>query len=271
MLTLNVEELVTGTLHTVHEVVARVADLLLVLKGSLHCAGCHWRYTAREDDALAGLHLNLEETGNIEILVEVVTALKLLHILDSAIPVGLIHELVLLVELHVKAWIIGIHAHADTVLNLLVATVGNVVLVSILTYTAECAEWAQTQSYRRVGLEQGVTDQDSVLVVYKGFLFLEPYTTYIVDCGGNALPGELTDILVAAWSEIVGIVLVQSKVELSTVQNDSLVERRQQHVVFIIKFRNWNNQQTMVLTGITINDCRAVVCTRAVCSQNLLL
>ena len=225
MLALYVEELVTGTLHTVHEVIAKVTDLLLVLERRLHGTRSHWRDTTREHDTLAGLHLHLEITRNVKVLVEVVTTLKFLHVLDTTIPVRRIHELVLLVELHVEIGVVGIHAHTDTVLNLLIATIGYIILMCILTHAAESAERTQTQSNRCVRLQEGVTNKDSVLVMYKGFLFLKPNATHVVYCGRHALPGKLANVLVASWAEVVTIILVQTKIELRTVQHYSLIER----------------------------------------------
>ena len=46
---------------------------------------------------------------------------------------------------------------------------------------------------------------------------------------------ELSDVLVPVRTEVVSLILMQPQVELRTVLNYSFIQRRQQHMVFIIE------------------------------------
>ena len=58
---------------------------------------------------------------------------------------------------------------------------------------------------------------------------------------------------------VVALVLVESEVELGTVLNNRTVKRREQDVVLIVQFRYGNNEQTVVFSGVAVNECRAAV------------
>ena len=65
-------------------------------------------------------------------------------------------------------------------------------------------------------------------------------------------------------AEVVALILVESEIELCTVLNNRAVERRQQHMVLVIEFWHGNNEQTVILTCVTIYQCRRTVGTRTV-------
>jgi hypothetical protein len=69
---------------------------------------------------------------------------------------------------------------------------------------------------------------------------------------------------VSIRTEIVALILVEAEVEFSTVLDDRTVERRQQNMVLIVELRNGNNQQTVVLTRVTIYKRRTAISTRTV-------
>ena len=66
---------------------------------------------------------------------------------------------------------------------------------------------------------------------------------------------------------IITLILVESKVKLSTVLNYRTVERRKQDVVLIVKFWYGNNEQTMIFSSITVHQSRCTIGTRTVCSK----
>ncbi len=68
-------------------------------------------------------------------------------------------------------------------------------------------------------------------------------------------------------AEIVALVLMESEIELSTVLNHRTVERRQKNMILVIELWYGNNEQTMILTRIAVNECRTAIGTRTVCSK----
>ena len=66
---------------------------------------------------------------------------------------------------------------------------------------------------------------------------------------------------------VVALILVESEIELSTVLNHRTIERREQHMVLIVQLRYGNNEQTVILTRVTIYKRRSTVGARTVCSK----
>jgi hypothetical protein len=60
-------------------------------------------------------------------------------------------------------------------------------------------------------------------------------------------------------AEIVALILVESEVELSAVLYDRTVEGRQQNVVLVVELWYGNNEQTVVLTRVTVDERRRAV------------
>jgi hypothetical protein len=69
---------------------------------------------------------------------------------------------------------------------------------------------------------------------------------------------------VSVRTEIVALILVESQVKFRSVLDDRTVERRQEHMVLIVKLGYRNNQQTMVLTGIAVYEGRTAISTRSI-------
>jgi hypothetical protein len=67
------------------------------------------------------------------------------------------------------------------------------------------------------------------------------------------------------------MVLVESKVEGSTMLDDGAVEGRQQYMVVIVKFGHGDDKQAVILSRITVNNGRTGIGSRTVCSQQLFL
>ena len=118
-----------------------------------------------------------------------------------------------------------------------------------------------------MGIFQRVANKDAVLISLEDGLSLQQYATDSVDGGGYYVTGKLADVLVTLGAVVVTLILVESEVELGTVLNHRTVERRQEHVVLVVKLRYGNNEQTMILTCVAVYQRRCTVGTRTVCSK----
>ena len=234
------------------EVVAGHTQGDLVVEHLLQRRSLDLRCRSGEDDALALLDGHLEVAGHVEVLVGGVATLLLLGIFDAAIPVGHEDEVVLLRELHIQIGITGIHTGLDAVVHLLVLAAGRHVLMGELTHRAECQEGTEAQGRCRMGVDQCIANEDSVLISLEDGLLLQDDTTHAVGGCRNEAGIKLTDVLVSVRTECVALILMETQVEFCSMLNDRTVERRQQHVVIVVEFRYGNNQQTVVLSRITV-------------------
>jgi hypothetical protein len=115
-----------------------------------------------------------------------------------------------------------------------------------------------------VGILQSIADENTVLISLEDGLTFQHYATYAINRGGYYVTRKLTDVLVTLRAEVVALILVESEVKLSTVLNDRTVKRREQNMILIVELRYGNNEQTVILTGVTVYQCRRTVGTRAV-------
>jgi hypothetical protein len=60
---------------------------------------------------------------------------------------------------------------------------------------------------------------------------------------------------------------VEAQVEFRTMLDDRTVERRQEHMVLIVNLRHGYDQQSVVLTRITVDKRRRAVGTTSVCAE----
>ena len=208
-----------------------------------------------EDNALALLDVELEVAGNVEVLVGGVAALCLLGIIHAAIPVGAEHPLGFLVELHEEFGIAGVHAGLDAILHLLIVAVGARVLMGEFAHASEGQPGLQTQRRLAVGVEQGVAYKDAVLEVLEHQLTLQDDAADAIDGRGHLLAVVLADVLVAARTEVVALILVEAEIEFGAVLDDSAVERGEKNVVLIVQLGHWHHEQTVVLARVAIKDC----------------
>ena len=266
---LAVVELVGSGHQTVVEVVARHAKADLLVEQLLQLTRLRLARRGGEHDALALLDAHLEVAGNIQVLVRGVAALLLLRIFYATVPVGLEHKRVLLRELHVQVGIALVHARLDAAVNLLVLTARHHVLVRELAHRAEGQERAEAKRRSRVGILQRVADEDAVLVGLENRLALQNHTTHAVRRRRNKARVELTDVLVSFRTEVVALILVEAKVELRTMLDDRAVERRQQHVVLVVKLGHGHYKQTVVLARVAVNQRRCTVRTTTVRAKQL--
>ena len=260
-----------GGIHqTVEEVVARRTIAHLLVEEFLQARSLDLTRRCCKHDALTFLNWHLEIAGHVEVLVRGIAALLFLRILHTAIPVGLEVELVLLRELHVEVGIAGIHAGLDTIVHQMILARGHGVLVRELAHRAEGQERTETQRRGRVGIFQRVANEDAVLVVLEKELLLQNHAAHTVDGSWNLVTVKLANVLVTLRTVVVALILMQTQVELGAMLNDGAVERRQQHVVLVVEFRNRYDEQAVILADIAIHNRRARVSARTVGAKQLL-
>ena len=110
-----------------------------------------------------------------------------------------------------------------------------------------------------MSINQRIADQDTILVMLEDNFFLQNYTTHAIRCRWHEAGIKLTDVLVSVRTERVALILVEAEVEFCTMLDDRTIERRQKNMVIIVELRNGNNQQTVVLTCVTVYKCRTAV------------
>ena len=264
------DELMGAVHERIVEVIARRADTYLEVRQLSQRIGIYFLQTSRKDHTLALLDVELEVARHIQIFRACIAAFLLLRILQTSVPVGAEHELVLLVNLHKERRIAPVHASRDAVLYHIVVTVHSCVLVRKLSYTTESQEGLQPQCCFGMRIHKRVADDDAVLEVLEHHFPLQDDTTHAIDRCGHLQRVELADVLVAARTEVVAVVLVEAEVELSSVLNDGCVEAREQHMVLVVQLGHRHNQQSVVLARIAIHQRRAAVGSRAVRAQHLL-
>ena len=127
------------------EVSARHVNFILVVENLFQLAGLQFAQTCCKDDAFALLDVELEIAWHIQVFPILVAHLLLLWVFDATIPVGVKHELVLLVELHHEFGIARIHGGLDAIVDGIVVPAGTSVFVCALPYTTEGKEGAQAK------------------------------------------------------------------------------------------------------------------------------
>ena len=168
-------------------------------------------------------------------------------------------KFVLFVQLHIKFRITRIHTGFNTVFHRLVITACLCIFVRVFAYATECQKGTEPKCCCRMGIDQGVTNQYPVLMMYKNFLFAENNASHTVSSCRDMLAIKLTDILMSVRTKIISLILVQSQVKLCTVLNHCFIQRRQQHMVFIIQVGNGNYQQAVIFACVTIyNRCTMI-------------
>ena len=120
-----------------------------------------------------------------------------------------------------------------------------------------------------MGILQCVADEDAVLIRLEDGLALQDDTAYTVGRRRHQAGVELTDVLMPLRAEVVALILVEAQVELSSVLYHRAVERRQQDMVLVVKLGDRYNQQTVVLTRVTVDKRRRTVGTTAVRAEQL--
>ena len=160
----------------------------------------------------------------------------------------------LVAKLHVERRIALIHARGDTIWHLAVIATGHRILHTQVIGIAEGEERAELQRRPGMGVNESVTDKNTVLVGDENLFLLQNHATHTIGGCGHPLAVILADVLVPVGTVNVALVAVQAKVERRAVLNHRLVQAREQHMVVIIKFGYRNHQQAMLLAGVTTHD-----------------
>ena len=147
-----------------------------------------------------------------------------------------------------------IHTRLDAVGHELVVAVSHGVLVCELSDGTESQEGLETECGGAVSILQRVANQQPVLMVLEEHLLLQEHAPHPIDGSGDEVAIKLTDVLVPHRAEIVALILVQSEIELCTMLNDRDVERRKEHMVLVVDTRYGNNEQSMILARIAVNN-----------------
>ena len=128
-------------------------------------------------------------------------------------------EFILLVQLHEKFGIAGIHTGFHTIFYQLVVTVRLRIFVRIFAYTAKGQKGAETKCGCRMGIYQGIANQNPILMMYKNLFLTEDNTSYTVSCCRDMLAIEFTDILMPVRTKVVSLLFMQPQIKLRTVLN----------------------------------------------------
>ncbi len=131
------KELVCAVDQRVIKVVTWRAHVLLILGQVCQRVCVYLVESCREHHALPLVDSEHEVARHIQILVARVAALLLLGILQPPVPVGLVHKLVFLVQLHEQLGVPLVHTRLYAIAHLLEITARAVVLVGVFPYTAE--------------------------------------------------------------------------------------------------------------------------------------
>ena len=220
-------ELMSRILQAVEETVARSAICNFRFEHLFQFTGIRFRDTGRKDNALAFLDVHFKIAGNVKVFIEIVATFLFFRILNSSIPVGLEMELVFLVQLHEQLRITWIHTSLYTIFYQLIVPTCLGILMRVFAYTTKSQERPEAQGCGRMGIDQSVTYQNAVLVMYKNLLLTKDNASHTVSCRRDILTVELTDIFMSVGTEMIALILVQSQVKLCTMLNYRLIQRRE--------------------------------------------
>ena len=143
-------------------------------------------------------------------------------ILDTVIPIRLIHELRFFVELHEKFRITGIHTSFDTVRYLLIRLIGIPVDTRKFLDAAKRHKRTKTQQSSRMGVYQSIFDHNPVVLPRENDFFRKDYSSYSVNRARHRLHRIFANVFVTVRAETPAFVLVQPQIELGTVLNHYL-------------------------------------------------
>ena len=108
-------------------------------------------------------------------------------------------------------------------------------------------------------LQKSVFYYNTVFMGNKYFFLGHDNTTHTICELWHTFTIEFANVLVSVRAEAVAVILVNAKVKRSSMLNDSFIERRQEHMVFIAQLRDRDNQQPVLFTGVaTYNGCTMI-------------
>ena len=139
-----VMKLMSRVFQTMIKAIARRTVIHFMLKYLFQLISRHIGYSGGKDHAFTFLNIYLKKAGYIEVLVKVVPPLLLFGIFNTPIPIGFKMKFILLVHLHKKFRITGIHARFNSIFNYLILLVHLIVFVRILPHTSKGQERSQS-------------------------------------------------------------------------------------------------------------------------------
>ena len=170
-ISLLIMELVSRILQAMIETITRSTVGNLRIKYLFQLTGSDLGCSGRKDNTFTFLDIYLKIPRHVEIFIKIVSTFLLFRILDSPIPVRLKNKFTFLIQLHKQLRITGIHTSLDTILYNLIIAARLRVLMRIFTHTAESQKRSETQGGSRMRVKQCITNQNSILMVYKDFFF----------------------------------------------------------------------------------------------------
>ena len=251
-----VVELVGGIDQTVFEVVARGVHVDFLFEGVLQCARTYFFKSGSKDHTFTFLYIKFEVAGHVEVFAVVVSQFLVFRVFYAFVPRWCEDELGMLVGLHVEVGVALIHRCLDSVVHFLVVAAGHRVLMCQFVGGTECEEWPQTQRGHRVCVKQCVAYEHTVVEVLEHFFFLQYHSAHAVYGGWNLVPRTLAYVFMAVRAEHSASISVQSEVEFRSVLYDCLVERRQEHMIFVVDFGHWHHEQAVILACVAIHNRR---------------
>ena len=213
----------------------------------------------REDYRLTFLYRDVEIARNPQVFDVGDAALHVLDIFEAVIPVRLVVPLRPVVELHVKPRIARIETHRNSVGTFGTLRIELVVGLHEGVRLAESQMGPQPEHCRRMGLDEGVADQQTVFVAYEDFLFGQNDTADAIGCPRNALAVIFADIFVPLMGVDTPLIAVEIEVERRAVLNNGDIHRRKHHVARIAEFLDGDYQQAVLLARVAVNDRSTVI------------
>ena len=264
-------ELVGGVHQRVVERVARVVGLDFVGDQRFERRGVAGVERGGEHNALAPRNGHLEIARHEEVFRLVVAAFALFGVVQTPIPVGrVVVDRGRAVELHHQVGIALIEPERHALFDGVGLGARRAVLVRPLAHGAEGQEGAQPQRGGRVGLEQRVANEQPVALVAEDDLLFQHHTADAIDPRGHFVPLEALDVFVAAGTEVVAHVFVQTEVELGAVLHHGFVERGEEHVVFVVESGHGHHKEPVVFADVAPRECGRAVGARLVGEQEFL-
>ncbi len=222
-----------------------------------------------EDYALSLFNFQLEVSGHPEVFTIGYAAVAVLVILNALVPMAVIHPLHGAVKLHEKLRITVVKACGNAVVGRIDGFVDGRVFHAEVVGIAEGQERPQLQGCGRMGILQGITDEDAVLVRDKHLLLGEYHTADAVGYNRHTLAVKLAYVFMTVRTENIIAVLMQAQIERRPMLNHSFVERREQDVSLVVHFRYGYDEQAVLLACVAADYCGAMVSTALICAKHL--
>ena len=128
----------------------------------------------------------------------------------------------------------------------------------------------QAEGGGRVGFEQGVADEEAVALGAEDDFLLEEHTTDAIDPSRHFVPLKTKDVFVTLRTVVFSDKFVKTEVEFCSMLDDGFIERRKEHVVFIVDFLYGHDKKSVIFADVAAHEGGRAVGTRFVGEQKLL-